>query len=147
MTGFSRWLVVAVAGVALANATGGCTIVGAVIGASVPERRVGHSTELHPQGRAGPPPTWPPEDHPIEMHLVDGDSFKAYFEGVKEGRIVVDDEAGRSSSFAVNRVDSISWTTREGNHVGTGLAIGLLLDFAAFVAVAMWADRLAHCCD
>src|SRR5262249_8987205 len=128
---FFRSLVSSALVVALVNATEGCTLIGTVIGASIPERQVSHSTELHAKGPEPPAPTWPPEHHRIEMTLADGDRFSGYFEGVENGTIKVDAEDREGSVFPVSRVESISWTTREGSHIGTGFGIGLLLDAAA----------------
>jgi len=47
----------------------------------------------------------------------------------------------------VSRVDSISWTTSEGSHVGTGLFVGLLLDVAATLAFFAYVSAVAQSAD
>src|SRR5262249_4572252 len=131
MMHFSRWVMLPTLMVALVNATGGCTLVGTVIGAAIPDRKVTHSTDVRPSGRAAAPPTWPAEGQKIEMRLSDGDLLKGSFEGAENGFIKVDAAGEQSLAFPLSRVDSISWTTREGSYVGTGFAVGLFLDIVA----------------
>src|SRR5262249_16427762 len=58
-----------------------------------------------------------------------------------------DDPDGRSSVFPVSRVGSISWTTTEGSHGGTGRFVVRLVDVAGTVGFFAYVSAVAQSAD